>query len=112
MLLTAYLLINILIAIVEEAYFIARKQGRYLELILWRNLKLLMLGDNQQDAASVDGKNNPKHQEDKASPAPTPEHLPARFDRSMDITISLAEEAAEVYIFGHNHWEYSKVNLF
>lgn len=38
---TAYLLVNIFISIVEEAYFIARKQGRYLELLMWRNLKTI-----------------------------------------------------------------------
>eukprot|EP01042_Synura_sphagnicola_P009197 gene9197-11811_t len=40
-LVTAYLLVNIFISIVEEAYFIARKQGRYLELLMWRNLKTI-----------------------------------------------------------------------
>lgn len=120
MLLTAYLLINILIAIVEEAYFIARKQGRYLEQIMWQSLKSLLVGNNQQQqhGAAASDESDPNHNPlsmqdaDKASPAPTPDHIPARFDRSMDITITLAEEAAEVYIFGHNHWEYSKVSLF
>lgn len=176
-LVTAYLLVNIFISIVEEAYFIARKQGRYLELLMWRNLKVIAKSKHpdpgEMDEFDVDATTlviapNPtsKHStsllgqlqeldklttapdvstrseadrpdvnqgEDKLRDTLTEQHQ-SRSYRALvkelldatvpdshfaerqglqpnSLTITLAEETAEMYILGRNHWEYSKVTF-
>lgn len=188
-LVTAYLLINIFISIVEEAYFMARKQGRYLELLMWKNLKniakskfpengslnefdadfttlatspnlasqhsaslLVQLQELDRISPTIDTQSGvgstPKGVKTSSSPAPpSSQHVVRAQERLREtlaehnqsrnyqvlvkelleatipesklaerqgirpdaLTITLAEETAEMYILGRNHWEYSKV---
>eukprot|EP01033_Poteriospumella_lacustris_P000476 gene476-316_t len=177
-LVTAYLLVNIFISIVEEAYFIARKQGRYLELLMWRNLKTIakskhpdpgdmkdfdadvttlviapnptskhsasLLGQLHEldkltaahdvSSQSVGDVPNMSRGEDKLRDTLTEQHQSRSYRalvrelldatvpdshlaerqglQSDSLTITLAEETAEMYILGRNHWEYSKMMDF
>ncbi len=122
-LLTTYLLLNILIAIVEEAYFLSRKKSRFLEYLMWKNLQSMV--SNTNDGNKFDSDSMKK---EVFRPIEDEEHefsdeedewiqnvYSSIYTRSMpkvtpeDLNITLAEEAAEMYILGKTHWEYSKV---
>jgi hypothetical protein len=115
MVMVFYLMVNILIAIVEEAYFISRKNGRHLEALMWRNLENIVTtgAPGNKDAEEEEHVRQHKEAEEDEewmhSIFTTLPPLKAVIGED-DLMISLAEEAAEVYILGTSHWEYSKVS--
>eukprot|EP00981_Chlorochromonas_danica_P001176 scaffold261_cov169-Ochromonas_danica.AAC.10 len=135
LLILAYLMINILIAIIEEAYFIARRRDRTLESMMWKNLEQYAVeslkeedsnvpvpaeGEEvnalrnsilEQSEASENIEEDDEHGDDWIKDMFSRDHPPV--DPLMFTTdpllISLAEETAEVYILGRSHFEYSKM---
>lgn len=124
LLIMAYLSLNILIAIVEEAYFLAKRHDRNLEVVMWKNLEQMALESLEQDAdahhpAAPMGppqrqemdEEEDEHGDDWISSMFNKSHKPDPRMLSADpLLISLAEETAEAYILGRSHFEYSKVS--
>jgi hypothetical protein len=133
-LITAYLLLNILIAIVEEAYFLSRKKSRFLDYLMWKNLQTMMINQNSIDQIKLqegmkneaiskpvrdeDEEENNDSENDDEEDEWLQNVYSSIYTRNIpqvnpnDLHITLAEEAAEMYILGKSHWEYSKVRTF
>jgi hypothetical protein len=128
-LLTTYLLLNIMIAIVEEAYFLSRKKSRFLEFLMWKNL----LNLSSDDAGSLEEEEKLRRsmnleakpiadEEDDDSDDEEDEWIQNVYSSTHatamprvspnDLNITAAEEAAEIFMLGKTHWEYSKVPQF
>ncbi len=117
MLVGAYLMLNIFIAIVEEAYFLSKKKGRQLEVLMWKNIQQLAPNSvNDPNPAMMKGSDTlePDTENDEE------EWIQSLFNNSAfkiqpplfsmdDLSITSTEQAAELYILGQSHWEYSKV---
>lgn len=129
-LITTYLLLNILIAIIEEAYFLSRRKSRFLEYLMWKNLQAMISDKNTSNnidelkaKEGMKAEAKPIRDEDDAELNDDEEDewlqnvYSSIYTRSMpqvnpnDLFITLAEEAAEIYILGKTHWEYSKVSF-
>jgi hypothetical protein len=127
-LLTTYLLLNILIAIVEEAYFLSRKKSRFLEFLMWKNLQNLSSDDGRyleeeeklRESMNLEAKpiadeeeyENDDEEDEWIQNVYSSTHVTAMPRVSPnDLNITAAEEAAEIYMLGKTHWEYSKVRI-
>lgn len=133
-LLTTYLLLNILIAIVEEAYFLSRKKSRFLEYLMWKNLQSVISSASASSASSAASPLTEEElqatmKQETAGPILDEEEeededeeddwiqnvYSSIYTQSMpkvspqQLQITLAEEAAEMYLLGKTHWEYSKM---
>jgi hypothetical protein len=128
-LLSTYLLLNIMVAIVEEAYFLSRKKSRFLDYLMWKNLQSmatsqpstideLKLREGLKNEAKqpiqdedMDGLNDDEEDEwlQNVYSSIYTRNMPQVNPDNLHIT--LAEEAAEMYILGKSHWEYSKVSI-
>jgi hypothetical protein len=143
-LLTTYLMLNILIAIVEESYFLSQKKNRYLDYLMWKNLQQhsktnsANLGTDIVDSSAADkdkidggkdGGDDDSDEEEENEWLQSIYNTLSTRDAGQasgkgglggggsvitlvspnDLQISLAEEAAEMYILGKTHWEYSKM---
>ncbi len=105
---------------------IIRRHCRTLELIMWKNLDSLVqlsTSDHTQTAGSAekivrkDGEEEEEEDNEddewiqkNYAPSPYPTFSP--MINKKNISITLGEEAAEKYILGDSHWEYSKVSEF
>lgn len=116
MIITTYLMLNLLISIVDESYFVAKKRDRYLNGLLWKNLQRIIGSKaNEMNVSETEyiksRKDLEEYEDDEwfSSVFTSMTTQKAAIINGEDLTISLAEEAAEMYILGQSHWEYSKV---
>lgn len=127
MITSLYLIMNIVISIVEEAYFVSKKRRRHLETLIESRLAA-MVESLSRESETLPG--DLRQQSSSQAPAPsqvalTPDGAEDEDDGIADLLSSLAsptdrseaagtlltpeERAAEVYILGRTHFEYSKM---
>lgn len=87
---TAYLVLNVLIALIDDIYFICMKRDRYLTHLIQKGIGLKNEGGNDTHTSPLSNTHSNQNE-------------------MNDLVITEAEESAEIYILGSEHWRYSKM---